>query len=551
MFHMSDDSLSRTIVEKLFSENNIDECERRIVLPRPPNDTLKYCYVYRKRWLINTGIAFSVGGMITGLILFTNSVNLYFYYAFLAIVAFCFFGKLLTDTLAPDFNLDEHNTIVDTVKNDPESNWAVPVDVFLPICGESVSILINTWYYVSKMKYPGVVTVYVQNDGQEYYDYRGKQVNIRQLAETFGFVYVARLDKGVHKKSGNMRYCFQNHASGDLFIIFDADFCPREDFLLETIPRFKHNQKLGILQTPQFFEMRPEQSWVERAAAIRQEVFYRVILTSRDTISKNIFKKYEPAGTAICVGSCAVYRRAAFLPNGGTAIAEASEDVRSGFYAITNGWDLRYIPVNLATGVNPDTIKAYFSQQYRWGSGSTLFAWSKDFWGHKCNFTTRVNYLFGFMGYPSTVFLTVIGITLDPLVVWLSDPSHIMYYNIAWAAPMLILGYFVRPLWTAQTYPWSSCFLAAAQSWAYVQAILDRIVGSAGEWIPTGSVKKNNKYTIARALCFISNSLSLGALISGSIVGINKGHAWYNFIPMWVMTFYRLACSIPFLFNLF
>ena len=75
---MSDGSLSCTPVERLFSENKIDECERRIVLPRPPNDTLKYCYIYRKRWLINTGIAFSVGGMITGLILFTNSVNLYF-----------------------------------------------------------------------------------------------------------------------------------------------------------------------------------------------------------------------------------------------------------------------------------------------------------------------------------------------------------------------------------------------------------------------------------------------------------------------------------------
>ncbi|AGE53716.1 cellulose synthase catalytic subunit (UDP-forming) [Acanthocystis turfacea Chlorella virus GM0701.1] len=538
-------------VQKLFDGNGPDEKDGKIVLPRPPNDTLKYCYVSRKRWLINTAVILSIGAMVTGLVLFANSVNLYFYYVFLAVVVFCFFGKLFVDTMSPNFNPEDHNTIVENVKNDPENNWAVPVDIFLPICGESVSVLINTWYYVSKMVYPGTVTVYVQNDGNETYEHHGEQVNIKELAEKFGFVYVSRPDKGVHKKSGNLRYCFQEYASGDLFVILDADFCPREDFLLETVPRFTHNPKLGILQTPQFFEMRQEQSWVERAAAVRQEVFYRVILTSRDTITKNFFKKYEPAGTAICVGSCAVYRREAFLPNGGTALAEASEDVRSGYYAITNGWELRYIPLNLSTGVCPDTIKAYFSQQYRWGSGSTLFAWSKDFWGQKCNFATRMNYLFGFMGYPCTVFLTFVGITVDPLVAWLSDPEHIMYYNIAWAGPMLITAYIVRPLWTAQKYPWSSCFLAAAQSWAYVQAILDRIVGSAGEWIPTGSVRKNNKYTIARVLCFLANMAGVGALVAGSVVRINAGHSWYNFLPMWIMTFYRVVCTIPFLFNMF
>ena len=452
----------------------------KLVLPRPPNDELKYCYVHRKRWLINTGVAITTAGMLGGLVLFVNGVKLYFLYVFLGICIFSFFGKLITDTLAPDFNLIEHKTILDNVKNDPEKIWAVSVDIFLPICGEPVEILKNTWSYVKKLKYPGQIRVYVQNDGPDYYD----DTFIHTLAESFGFEYVSRPDKGVFKKSGNMRHCFQKYARGDLFVIFDADFCPRDDFLLETVPRFADNPKLGILQTPQFFEMRPEQTWVERAAAVRQEVFYRVILTSRDTISKNIFKKYSPAGTAICVGSNAVYRRATFEPNGGTALAEASEDVRSGYYAITNGWELRYIPLNLATGVCPDTIKAYFSQQYRWGSGSTLFAWSKDFWGKKCGFVKKINYLFGFMGYPAAITLALLGLILDPLVVWLSDPAHIMYYNIAWALPTILLGYIVRPIWSAQKYPWSSCFLAGAQNWAYIQAVLDRIIGTPGKWIP-------------------------------------------------------------------
>jgi len=524
-----------------------------IVLPRPPNDELKYCYIDRKRWLINTGMFVAIVGMLGGMVLFVNgSVELYFLYAFIAFCTFSLMGKIIVDTVAPGFDLVEHKSILDNVKNDPEKVWAVPVDIFLPICGEEIKILKNTWEYIKKLKYPGSIRVYVQNDGEEEYaDENGEMTSIQNLATSFGFTYVSRPNKGVFKKSGNMRYCFQKHARGDLFVIFDADFCPRDDFLLETIPRFTDNPKLGILQTPQFFEMRPEQTWVERAAAVRQEVFYRVIMTSRDTVSKNIFKKYEPAGTAICVGSNAVYRRETFMPNGGTSEIETSEDVRSGYYAITHGWDLRYIPVNLATGVCPDTIKAYFSQQYRWGSGSVQFAWSKDFWKGKCGFVKKINYLFGFTGYPADICLALISLLLDPTVVWLSDPDHIKYYNLIWVAPSIFLGYMVRPIWSAQKYPWSASFLSAAQSWAYIQAVLDRVLMSAGEWIPTGSVKKNNKFTIARVLCALANICSLGALVSGSVFRLLDDVLWYNVLPLWLMSSFRIACALPFIFNMF
>jgi len=54
---------------------------------------------------------------------------------------------------------------------------------------------------------------------------------------------------------------------------------------------------------------------------------------------------------AICVGSCAVYRRAALDTNGGTTLIEHSEDVHTGFDLRGLGWDLRYIPVAVSTGV--------------------------------------------------------------------------------------------------------------------------------------------------------------------------------------------------------
>ena len=43
------------------------------------------------------------------------------------------------------------------------------------------------------------------------------------LAETFGFTYVVRPDRGRMRKAGNLRYAFA-HTAGELIVIFDADF---------------------------------------------------------------------------------------------------------------------------------------------------------------------------------------------------------------------------------------------------------------------------------------------------------------------------------------
>ena len=130
--------------------------------------------------------------------------------------------------------------------------------------------------------------------------------------------------------------------------------------LLETIPEMMAHPKYAILQTPQFFRIVKEQSWVEKGAGATQELFYRYIQVNRDRF-----------GAAICVGSCAVYRREALIATGGTAEIGHSEDVHTGFFAMTNGWRVKYMPINLSLGICPDTCKAFFAQQVRWCTGSS------------------------------------------------------------------------------------------------------------------------------------------------------------------------------------
>lgn len=90
---------------------------------------------------------------------------------------------------------------------------------------------------------------------------------------------VRRPNRPELKKAGNLRYTFSK-TDGDYVFILDADFCPRADFLRETLPYFL-DRTIGIVQTPQFFRYRSEQTWVERGAGVSQEFFYRLVQVGR------------------------------------------------------------------------------------------------------------------------------------------------------------------------------------------------------------------------------------------------------------------------------
>lgn len=95
------------------------------------------------------------------------------------------------------------------------------------------------------------------------------------LSPGLGIEDIRRENRMELRKAGNLRYAFAR-TSGEFLVIFDADFCPRPEFLRETTPYFADGD-LAILQTPQFFRRREEQTWVERGAGVTQELFYRMV----------------------------------------------------------------------------------------------------------------------------------------------------------------------------------------------------------------------------------------------------------------------------------
>jgi cellulose synthase (UDP-forming) len=490
-------------------------------LPTPPTADQKYSYAERR-------MGFLVGSSVFGFACVTVSMyqlaveNIWVLpLLFLLIYSVIYF--LVSQAIyfvSSEFSLDGHRRLV----NGWQPADYPTVDIFLPTCGEPLRVLANTWLGVRQMcqSYPGEVRVICLDDACSN--------EVRHQAVQFGFDYMSRPNRGWFKKAGNLRYGFER-SNGDFIVIFDADFRPRGDFLTELLPYFDAQGDIGIVQSPQFFDVLPEQNWLERGAGAVQELFYRSVQVSR-----------QASDGAICVGSNAIYRRAALNDIGGTALIEHSEDVHTGFNLRTKGWKLKYVPIVLAKGLCPNELDAFFKQQYRWCMGSMSLLTSAKFWKTKLPLFTRLCYLSGFMYYIHTAIYAVF-MPVIPLLMLYAIPEQIHIANYLLIIPSIVYMHVVFPLWHRARYGIEAASVRNIYGWAHLAAIVDKIRDSAMEWQPTGakSRKRNSKYATFRQNVLLLNLIPALLWVGGAIKHMAVSHEPLHYLPILLLGIYYLC----------
>jgi cellulose synthase (UDP-forming) len=458
------------------------------LLPTPPSNAELSRYAHREAGVIAGMSAISVVCLTISQVHFALlNPWLLLVLPFLGFTMVYSLISLLITVGSRNFDMAAHETLVETWRPTQYPS----VDVMLPICNEGLDVLENAWRHVAIMAtyYPGPVTVHVLDDGAS------RDAGL--LAAEFGFEYKIRPDRGWFKKAGNLRHGYRT-SHHDYIAIFDADFCPRADFLDHLLPYLEADPDLGIVQSPQYFRASAEQTVMERGAAAVQELFYRMVQVSRDR-----------RDGAICVGSCAVYRRAALDDIGGTTLIEHSEDVHTGFDLRRAGWGLRYIPVPLATGVCPEDADSFLTQQYRWCSGSMSLLASRKFWTTRMPLMTRLCYVSGFCYYLHTaVFLFVTPAI--PLALIYTEPRHVLLGNFVWIVPSTVYALVVFPLWNRIRYGPSALMARYLYSWAHLFAIIDALRGKRRGWQATGSgAVKADTRRIWRAMLVLATATSV------------------------------------------
>jgi cellulose synthase (UDP-forming) len=437
--------------------------------PQPPSDEEKMRYADRNLALINRTLLGSVGALLISQsrFVFLSPVSTVIFLPFLVFTIAYYVISLCVNIGTRDFDQARHRALVD----DWQPARYPSLDIFLPICGEPAAVLANTWTHVARLvaAYPGPATAYVLDDGPD--------GSMRSMARDFGFTWVRRANRGWMKKAGNLRHAFE-HTDGDFILILDADFAPRTDLPGELLPYFYADETLGIVQSPQYFRTTARMSWMERGAGAIQELFYRLVQVSRD--------RHEGA---ICVGSCAIYRRTALASIGGSTLIGHSEDVHTGFDLRRAGWGLRYVPVPLAAGLCPSDPDSFLSQQYRWCSGSMALAASRKFWALKMSWRSRCCYLSGYCYYIFTALFTFAAPAI-PLVMLTLLADRVRLLNYLFILPSLIYGLVVLPAWHRCHYGPEAYMSRLLYGWAHVMALWDIARRRQLDWQSTGQSKR-------------------------------------------------------------
>jgi cellulose synthase (UDP-forming) len=433
-----------------------------LVLPGPPDDEEKYVYVQRNLPYLTTVLIIGAACLIISQVRFeTHDLALSPFLIFTGVYVIYQAISLPVNFAGRGFDLVGHQARVAAWQ--PSSYPCV--DILLPICGEPIELLSNTWTAVAALieSYKGDAQAYVLDDGPS--------DEAQEVTQTFGFSYIRRPNLPDYKKAGNLRYAFAR-TSAEYLVIFDADFAPRRDFLAETLP-YLDDPAIAIVQTPQFFRSSPAQTWIERAAGPIQEVFYRTVQVARDRFD-----------AAICCGTSAAYRRAALEPQGGPTLIPYAEDVHTGLDVRRNGWSMVYLPIILSTGICPDNLDSFVRQQYRWCSGNVGIVFSWRLWSVPMSIPARLAYISGFFYYGYTALLTFFG-PIIPIVMLAFLPDQIRLRNFVILLPAMLTGFILYPLWHRARYAPSVWPLGIARGWAHVFAIWDGARRKSMGWHPT------------------------------------------------------------------
>ncbi|GAA3088508.1 hypothetical protein GCM10017600_62790 [Streptosporangium carneum] len=392
------------------------------------------------------------------------------------------------------------------------------VDVFLPTRGEPMDILDNTFRHVSALLWNGPLSVWVLDDAA--------RPEVAELAGRYGFHYSSRPDRGHLKKAGNLIHGL-SITSGEMVAVFDADFCPRPDFLSHLVP-YLEDPRIAVAQSPQYFDTTADMPWLQRTAGAAQEMFYRWLQPSRDA-----------DGGAICVGTNVVYRRSTLEEIGGFPRIDHSEDIYTSVALMKHGYRTKYVPVLLAKGLSPDNVASYIAQQYRWAMGCMSLLFDRDFHRTRMSWRVRVSYYSGFLSY----FVSAINIAAVPL------PGLVMLAFYPQEVRAWHMIPFVGPLWVAlvllpavSVSRWRFEVTRAQTLYAYCHliSIVHAVRNQAAAWVPSGAAAgRSTLVTTVGRMAFVWLTLTTGA----TWIGIALRAPVYGWGEYWALTLFAAGTT--------
>lgn len=229
------------------------------------------------------------------------------------------------------------------------------VTVQLPIYNEP-NVVVRLIDAAAALRYPGILQVQVLDDSTDatssiiaervaHWACRGVRIEQIRRESRDGFKAGA-LANGLAR------------STGDFFLLFDADFVPPPDLLLQMMP-YLGDERVGMVQA-RWGHLNRGESVLTRVQAIYLDGHFAVESTGR-YFGRRLFNFNGTAG---------IWRRQAILDAGGWSASTLTEDLDLSYRAQLAGWEFVFLPEIEVPAELPSTLAGFQCQQHRWAKGS-------------------------------------------------------------------------------------------------------------------------------------------------------------------------------------
>ncbi|MBN2731859.1 MAG: glycosyltransferase family 2 protein [Balneolaceae bacterium] len=210
-------------------------------------------------------------------------------------------------------------------------------------------------------------------------------------------------------KAGALTYGMQQ-AKGAFIAIFDADFTPHPDFLMNTVPCFE-DENIGMVQT-RWTHLNQDYSLLTKVQAFALNAHFTVEQKGRNRAG--YFMNFN--------GTAGVWRRSCIKDAGGWEHDTLTEDLDLSYRAQMKGWDFLFLEDIVSPAELPVAISALKTQQYRWTKGAAESARKhlSNVWNSNASLIKKIQASSHLLSSSIFIFILLVSVLSVPLL-WLKN----------------------------------------------------------------------------------------------------------------------------------
>jgi len=234
-------------------------------------------------------------------------------------------------------------------------------------------------------------------------------------------------------KAGALKAGLDN-ARGDYVAIFDADFVPRQDFLLKTLPYFFTDPRIGMVQT-RWEHINSDYSLLTRTQAMALDGHFVIEQAVRNKVG--FFINFN--------GTAGIWKKECILDAGNWQTDTLTEDLDLSYRAQLRGWKFKYLNDVTSPAELPSEINALKSQQFRWTKGAieTARKMLPSVWRSLLPLKIKIHATFHLTNNLVFPFIVLAGILNVPLVFIKHAGAHDAYFAFMSVFVFAFIGSFL------------------------------------------------------------------------------------------------------------